>query len=320
MAEVNVAQKLSFGELAKRMDGMGGMVEIYEAMNEVNPIFPYIPAKPASHQFHHQTTRRTSVPSASWRKFYKGTGTKASTTQVVKFPTALLEVRSEVDEDLVDTSEAPEEVRRSEDMAFVEGMTEQVMDAIISGTSTAYPERIDGLQQYLNDLTHTCVRDGGNSGGTSIYVIDFSKCWLTFPRNTGPGITIRDKDKQRLLDSDDNVYYGYETQFKWWLGFVVKDELGIGRIANINATVGGSNTFDEDDLIELLNYGRFNPSTTYILAAKEILAQMQIKTKDKSNINWSVRSGLGGRPVTTFMDTFPVMRCDSISTSESAVS
>jgi hypothetical protein len=325
MAEINVASKLSFGEIARRTDDKGGSVEIYEAMNEVNPVFPYIPARPASHRFHHQTTRRTSLPTATWRKFYKGTGTKASTTQVVNFPTALLEIRAEIDEDLVDTAEDPKSVRRQEDMAFVQGMQQQVMDAIIEGTSTGQPEQIDGLQQYLNSLTQTTVFDGGNSGGTSIYVIDFSKCWLTYPRNVGKsGLDIRTNPtgsatgKERLADGN-NYYYGYCTQFKWWLGWVVQDELGIGRIANINSTVGGSNDFDEDDLIQLLTYGRFNPASTYILCAKEILAQMQIKVKDKANVNWDTKLGLSGAPVTTFQQTFPVFRCDSISTSESAV-
>jgi hypothetical protein len=326
MAEVNVAQKLSFGEIAKRTDGYGGLVPIYEAMNEVNPVFPYIPAHPASHRFHHQATKRTSLPTATWRQFYSGTGTKASTTQVVKFPVGLLEIRSEIDEDLVDTAEDPEGTRRQEDMAFTQGMQQQVMDALISGTTTAYPERIDGIQQYLNDLDHTMVIDGGNSGGTSIYIIDFSKCFMCYPRNVAKmGLDIRTNPsgsstgKERLTDSNSNVYYGYCTQFKWWVGWVVLDELSIGRVANINATVGGSNTFDENDLIQLLTYGRFNPSTTFILCAKEILAQMQIKLKDKANVNFSVAEGLSGRPVTMFQNTFPVMRCDSISTSESAV-
>jgi len=326
MAEINVASKLSFGELAKRLDPKGGTVEIYESMNEVNPVYPYIPANPPSHQSHHQATRRTSLPTATWRQFYKGTGTKSSTTQVTKFPTSLLEVRSEIDEDLVDTAEDPRGMRRSEDMAFVQGMQQQVMDAIISGSDTSNPEQINGLQQYLNDLSQTTVFDGGGSGGTSIYVVDFSKAFLVYPRNVGKtGLDIRTNPtgngtgKERLEDDDGNIYYGYCTHVKWWLGWAVLDELSIGRIANVNATVGGANTFDENDLIQLLTYGRFNPSTTFIVCAKEILAQMQIRIKDKANVNWSTALGLSGAPVTQFQNTFPVFRCDSISTSESTV-
>ena len=51
---------------------------------------------------------------------------------------------------------------------------EQIMDAIISGTTAGTPEQIDGLQTYLNSLAQTMVFDGGNSGGTSMYEVDFS--------------------------------------------------------------------------------------------------------------------------------------------------
>lgn len=330
MAEINVASKLSFGELAKRMTAAGGLVEIFEAMAEVNPVFKFIPALPANQTYSHKINRRTSLPSGTWRKFYTGVAAQASTTQVQTFPCSLLEALSEVDAEMVDTSGDPKGVRRQEDSSFVEGLSQQVMDAIISGTSTGAPEQIDGLQQYLNDLSDTMVFDGGNSGGTSLYVIDFSPrtCFLTYPpgvTDRGPmGLTIDTNPdggngKVWTTDGNGNPYLVYRTQFKWWLGFVVRDLLGIGRIANINSTVGGSNSFDENDLIEMLNYGRFSARSTYILACKELKAQMQIRAKDKANVNWSTVNALSGEEVTMFGGYAPVLRCDSISTSESAV-
>jgi hypothetical protein len=333
MAEINVASQLSFGEIAKRTAPGGGLMEIFEAMNEVNPVFPFIPALPANQRYSHKVSRRTSLPSGTWRKAYRGSAKKASTTQVQVFPCALLEALSEVDESLVDTSEDPEGTRRQEDMAFVEGMSQQVMDAIISGNSASAPEQIDGIQQYLNDLTQTTVMDGGNSGGTSMYVIDFSPktCHLIYPpgvTDRGPlGLTIDTNPtggngKKWVGDGQtpELEYLAYCTQFKWWLGFVVRDMLAIGRYCNINATVGGSNGFDENKLIEMLNYGRFSPRSTYILCCKELKAQMQIRSKDKANVNWSTAMALSGEEVAMFGGSIPVLRCDSISTSESAVS
>jgi len=330
MSEINVASQLSFGEIAKRTAPGGGLIDIFEAMNEVNPVFKFIPALPANQRYSHKISRRTSLPTGTWRKAYKGTAKKASTTQVQVFPCSLLEARSEVDEDLIDTSEDPKGTRRQEDMAFVEGMQQQVMDAIISGNAAGAPEQIDGIQQYLNLLTQTTVMDGGNSGGTSIYVLDLSPstCYLIYPpgvTNRGPlGLSIISNPtggngKEPVLDSSENTYYAYVTQFKWWLGFVVRDMLSIGRYANINPTVGGSNSFNENKFIEMLNYGRFNPRSTYILCTKEIKAQMQIRAKDKANVNFSVVNALSGEEVTMFGGYAPVFRCDSISTSESVV-
>lgn len=330
MSEINVASQLSFGEIAKRTDPKGGLVEIFEAMNEVNPVFKFIPAVQCNRRYSHFVTRRTSLPSGTWRKFYKGSAKKASTTQTQNFPCGLLEALSEIDEDLIDTSEDPRGTRRQEDTAFVEGMQQQVMDALISGTTQGQPERIDGLQYYLNDLSQTMVFDGGNSGGTSIYVVDLSPrtTFMIYPPGAagrGPmGLSINTNPtggngKKWVTDTDSNDYLAYCTQFKWWVGLVIRDLLAIGRYANINPTVGGSNTFNENYLIEMLNYGRFNPRTTYMLCTKEIKAQMQIRAKDKANVNWDTSRALSGEEVTMFMGSIPVMRCDSISTSESAV-
>jgi len=330
MSEINVASQLSFGEIAKRTRPGGGLEEIFESMNEVNPVFKFIPAVQANQRYSHRVTRRTSVPSGTWRKFYKGSAKKASTTQTQNFPCALLEALSEIDEDLIDTSEDPKGTRRQEDIAFVEGMQQQVMDALISGTTAGSPEQIDGLQTYLNDLTQTTVFDGGNSGGTSIYVVDFSPktCFMIYPPGSagrGPlGLSINTNPtggngKKWVTDTDSNDYLAYCTQFKWWVGFVVRDMLAIGRYANINSTVGGSNSFNENYLIEMMNYGRFNPRTTYILCTKEIKAQMQIRAKDKANVNFSTTNALSGEEIVMFGGYAPVLRCDSISTSESAV-
>jgi len=332
MAEINVASKLSYGELAKRLDPKGGMIDIFEAMNEFRPELSRIPAVPCNHRYHHVIGRRTSVPSGSWVKFYQGVAAKASTTQAVTFQTARLEALSEIDAALVesiDGKDARKAFRRSEDVAFVEGLTQQMWTGLISGTTTGAPEEFDGLQQYLKTLTQTMVFDGGNSGGTSIYVADFSPlaCYFIYPSgvtdrgtyglkiDTSPGGS--KNGKCWSLDASDNPLEVYRTKFQWWIGFVVRDELSIGRYANINPTVGGSNTFNENKLIELLNYGNFRRGTT-LLCTKEIKAQMQIRLKDKANVNFSLDKGLGGVPILTFMGA-PIFRCDAISTSETVV-
>jgi len=328
MAEINVASKLSFGEIAKRTDPKGGLVEIFEAMHEVNPELSRIPALPCNQRYSHKINRRTSLPTGTWRKAYKGTAAKASTTQAVTFNTALLEALSEVDATLIDTAEDPKGTRRQEDMSFVEGMSMQVWDSIITGTATSAPEQFDGLQQYLNSLSQTLVFDGGNAGGTSIYVADFSPnaCYLIYPsgvRDRGTlGLKIDSapdggNGKVWTTDTDTNPYLVYRTQFQWWLGFVVRDELAVGRIANINPTVGGTNTFDENDLIEMMEYGHFGRGTT-ILCSKEIKAQMRIRLKDKNNVNFTVERGLSGEEIMMFGNA-PVLVCSAISTSESTV-
>ena len=334
MAEINVSSQLGFGELAKRLDPKGGFLEIFEAMNQVLPELSRIPAVPCNMPpYAHKVSRRTSLPTGSWTKHGEGVASKASTTQVVTFNCAKLEALSEVVADLIDSVAAGDgriTARRQEDIAFVQGMTEQVWEAIITGTSTSAPEKFDGAQQYLSTLSQTMVFDGGNAGGTSIYVLDFAPdaCFFVYPPAVERGEygLVMDSNpdggngKVWTTNADDATkkLLVYRTLFQWYLGFVVRDELRIGRYANINATVGGANTFDENKLIEMLEYGKFRSGTT-ILCCKEVKAQMRIRLKDKSNVNFALREGLGGVEILTFAG-IPVFRCDAISTSESTVS
>lgn len=101
------------------------------------------------------------------------------------------------------------------------------------------------------------------------------------------------------VDTEGTAYYSYVSQFKWWVGLAVRDELAIGRICNIEPT-GASNIFNEDKLIELLNDGHFDGPGTRIYYNPTIATQAQIRLKDKSNVNWSVGEGLSGRPITMF--------------------
>lgn len=329
MAEINVASQLSFGEIAKRTGADGSVLEIFEAMQEVNPVFKFIPAIPCSHGFQHRVTRRTSLPSGTWRKAYKGVAKKASTTQVARFECAQLCARSEIDEDIIDMSDDPKALRRSEDIAFVEGMQQQVMDELIYGESAGQPESIDGLINWLDDLSYATVVDGGNAGGTSIWVIDFSPktTCMIYPKwaKGGPmGLSINtdpsnNGGKEKVFDADNLPYYAYVTVFKWWLGVAIRDQMAIGRYCNLNNTVGGSSGFNENKLIEMLNYGRFNPRSTYMLMTKEMKAQMQIRAKDKANVNWNIVNALSGEEVAMFGGYAPCMRCDSVLTNESTV-
>lgn len=333
MAEINVAQKLSFGEMAKRIaPGDKDLLEIFEAMNEVNPILRFIPAVRANQLLSHKVSRRTSLPTGTWRKAYKGTPSKASTTQVVNFPVSLLEALSDVDEDIIDNSPDPQGTRRQEDMAFTEGMSQQVMDAFIEGSAAGSPEaEFDGLQQYLDDLSLRTVIDGGNSGGTSIYIVDLSPrtTYFVFPGaasnrgmlgleiNTNP--TGAGNGKVWVNDGDGNPYLAYRTQFKWWVGLAVRDELAIGRYANINPTVGGSNSFNENKLIEVMNDGRFGSNTTFLLVHRKMLTQMEIRAKDKGNVNFDFVNALSGERVVRFGGRAMVLQTDAVKTNESTV-
>lgn len=325
MATKTVNSQLTFRELSNRIaPGDKDMQDIVEVMEEENEMLLDIPWFQANQVLSEKFTRRTALPQGTQRKAYTGVPTKTSTTQIVVEPVSLLETLSDIDEDIVDNAPDPEGFRRTEDMAFVSGLSQQLADLFLEGVQAGSPESFDGFQVRLNDLTQTNVIDGGNAGGTSIYCVDWGrrKTYGIYPAaaaNRGTlGLEIRDKDVVDVLDGSDNTYHVYRTQFKWWMGLCVKDELATCRYANINATVGGANSFNENLLIELMNRCKLNPATSRIYVNAEIATQMQIRAKDKGNINWGQEDGISGKAQLMF-NMVPIRRLDAIKTDETTV-
>ena len=73
------------------------------------------------------------------------------------------------------------------------------------------------------------------------------------------------------------------------------------------------------ELIEMMNDGRFNPQTTYILVHRKIKTQMQIRAKDKGNVNFSFTNALSGEEIVMFGGAAPVLQTDAVKITESAV-
>ena len=324
MAEINSNSQFTFLELAKRTnDGM--VIEIAEVMNERNEILLDIPWFKCNRVDYEKISRRTFLPSGTWRQANKGIKTTLSGTQEVTEQIGRLEDRSEIDEIYTEgmNTSGVEALRRQEDIAHTEGLSQQMADELFEGTLAGSPEEFDGLQIRLNDLDQTNVIGGGGTTTlTSVYACDWGRRGIygIYCGDQGIlGLTANNKGKEKLLDSDSDPYYGWVTQFIWNAGIAVKDELRTGRYANINSTFGGSNTFDEDFLIRLLNLNHFRKATTRIYMNAELKTQMQIRAKDKANMVWTTSvSALSGEELLMFNGSI-VRQCDAIKNTETIV-
>ncbi len=127
------------------------------------------------------------------------------------------------------------------------------------------------------------------------------------------------KEKVTETASSLAVYYAYVTQFKKWCGLVVRDDRKVARIANIETSTTGSNRFDEDILIRALRHGRFDKRKTRLYCNPYLAADLDIRAKDKGNIQWSTGE-IFGKKVTMFLD-IPIRVLDEniITASESQV-
>jgi hypothetical protein len=314
---------MTFAELMKRISPDGNMMAIAEVLAETNAILQDAPWYPSNDKWAHKTTRRGDEPAGAWRQFNQGISASRSETVQVQDVIGVLEAKSEIDVEIVDSAPNPQEARSQEDAAFVGGMSKEMANTILYGNAYTNPEEFNGLSVRLDALNSSLynVIGGGGSGGdtTSIFVVTWGRdmAHMAYPPGTTGGLEMLDRGVREVNDASSNGYLAYQTWFKWRAGLVVRHPRAIGRIANLEIT-GASNTFDEDHLIDLLTRMELTAGTR-IYFNRSIMAYAWKRLKDKTNVYFQPGDGLdaGGPPM--YFNGIPVRRVDQISNAETAV-
>lgn len=243
---------LTYADWAKRVDDDGKISTIINLLSQTNEILDDMLVVEGNLPTGHKTTVRTGLPSATWRLLNYGVVKTKSTTAQVTDNCGMLECYSEIDKDLADLNGNTAEFRLSEDMAFLEGMNQQMASSLFYGNTATNPERFMGLAPRYNTVTAATAQTAVNvidcggtlSTNTSVWIV----CWGPntvhgiFPKGKISGLQHRDLGEWPLLDSNNNLYQGYRTHFKWDMGLTVRDWRYVVRLANIDVALlsGGS--------------------------------------------------------------------------------
>lgn len=293
-------------EQAKRIDPNGQQAQIVEVLNrKMGDILSEAPWLPSNDIWTNKTTRRATLPTGTRRKLNQRISGSVSRTTEIMDVIENIEDWLEVDAMLVDNMPSPAVFRSGEVDAFIEGLGQTLVTDILYCNSYADPDGMHGLAPRLATVDARFVIDGGGTGSdlTSIYVVTWGQgtVHLIYPKNSPGNMGIKHEDEGRVTsETSDGKMLVYRDHFQVQCGMVVRHPRAIGRIANIEQLSVGANTFDEDDLITLLNNMETGPGTR-IYFNDTIATQAQIRLKDKNNVNWTPGgNALSGEPVVYF--------------------
>ncbi len=335
MTEYNVGGIYTLLDLLKYMDPSNSrLLFVAEVLSRKNPIVNEAPILEANQALTHIGTRDIALPTVQKRAINDGVPYSAHKEVQITAPMSLFETMSRVDEEILRLAGANAAgVRQRKDAKFIEAMAQSLADELFYGSlgddvlgfngfatmfasSSVYPN--NDSTWYYNVL----LGGGDGSDTTSIWAVEWGadKCHLIYPKGTMGGIEIDDLGKQLVSGiTGSTQYVAYVTQFKWRCGLFVADERCVQRIANIE-TAGASNTFDDDDLLTMCNrlpdMGE-NPNTK-IYVNRTIRTQMDIKVKDKNNVNYYADKDAFGKPVLYFRG-IPVQVLDCIVNTETVI-
>ncbi len=336
---------LTYGDWAKRIDPDGKVSDIIELLSQTNEIMQDELVVEGNQPTGHVTTVRTGLPSATWRLLNYGVPTGKSTTVKIVDNCGMLETYSVVDKALADLNGNTAAFRLSEDMAFLEGMNQQMAQTMIYGNTSTNPERFMGLAPRYNTTasaqTGANVIDAGGTASvnTSIWLVCWgpNTCHGIFPKGQMAGLKNTDKgDITPAYDANNNRYEAYTTHYKWDLGLSLRDWRFVVRIANIDTSLitGQSAANLINALVRAVHRVPVMPSMASteqnsdagrplsfgmpaIYCNRTIRTWLDIQALNKTNMllqfeNWH------GRAVTTFRG-IPIRTVDAILNNESRI-
>ena len=334
----------TYADWARRLDPEGKVDSIVELLAQTNEVLEDMMVVEGNLATGHRTTVRTGLPQATWRLLNYGVPKTKSTTAQVTDNCGMLEVYSEIDKYLADLNGNSAEFRLSEDMAFLEGMNQQMASALFYSSSLTTPNQILGLAPRYNTVLTTTAQTGANvidAGGTgstntSIWVVMWGPNSVhgIFPKGQIAGLQHRDLGEWTLLDANSNQYQGYRTHYKWDLGLTVRNWQYVVRIANIDVTL--LSTASAPNLINALiravhrfptmpakvsteqktdapNYQVMGRAAIY--CNRVVRTYLDIQALNKPNLLLRFEEWHGS-PVTTFRG-IPIRTCDQILSTES---
>src|SRR6266576_674756 len=201
---------LTFADWAKRLDDDYRIANIVELLSQNNEIMDDMLVVEGNLPTGHKTTVRTGLPQATWRLLNYGVQPGKSTTAQVTDTIGNLETYAVIDKDLAHLNGNTDEFRLSEVRAFLEGMTQQMAQAVIYGNTAVNPERFMGLAPRYNSVSTSTAQTAAN-------VIDMGE-WP-------------------FKDANGGLYQVYQDHFKWELGLSVRDWRYNVRLCNIDVTL-----------------------------------------------------------------------------------
>lgn len=250
-------------DVLSRMDGAGQQMTVAEMLSQCNDIWDFLPIKESNEFFGHEFSFRTSLPAGFWRSLNQGTPFGKSTTAKSRLGIGVLEDWSQVDCLLAESSGHIEQFRSSEMVAFMEGMSQTMVQGLFYGNTAATPSSFNGLSTFYNTVALGSAQNAANvidalgtgSNNASMWLCCYSprSLYSVYPRGTKAGLSVEDLEKDwPAFDAVGNPFRAYTFWFRHLLGLIPEDWRFTSRCANIDVTAAGLAGPNAADLFSLM--------------------------------------------------------------------
>lgn len=335
---------------ARTRNADGSSAHVAQLLSQCNQMIKDMIWQEANMPLAHKITVGVSLPQGTFRAANLGVAFSKALFAQMQFGICELVGYSGVDRSIAELWGDIKKYRYIQDMAHIEGMSQQVSSAFIYSNEGTNPGQMTGFMPIYNTVnTATAfnaanVIDGGGTGSSNSSILYVNWGDVTtyglFPKGTPSGIVYEDKgDIRALYDASNNQFEGYTSFFRIKFGLCVNDWRYNVRIANLDTTTAGLAGPTPPDLFVLLSkaMGKIPASSRRVFNADEtddptdpkpgtmpviyvnrtVQEYLDIQAIRDKNVLISLKD-YAGAPVVGFRD-IPIRVVDSMLTNEARV-
>ena len=249
---------------ARRADPDGSIAIVAELLSQCNEVMKDMIYQEGNLPLGHKVTVRSGLPQGTWRAANSGVSASKSMTSQFQFSIGQLQAYSIVDKTLANLNGNVAKFRYSEDMAHIEGLSQQIASALFYSNEATNPTQFTGLAPIYNTVNTSTAKNAANvldAGGTgnsnlSIWLVGWgdNTTFGIFPKGSQAGLIYEDKgDIVPQYDGNGNRFEAYTSLFQFNVGLCVKAWRYNVRIANVDTTTAGLQGTTPPDLFALMS-------------------------------------------------------------------
>jgi hypothetical protein len=327
MAVLSLTDQLTSLEVAKRTGGISeDSRRIIEELVQYNELLLDAPLVEANEGTVHSTLVRTAIPHGEHRGYNQGVGKASSQTKTIKDVISNIEIYSQVDKQLVDESAHPEAVMMSEQVAFIEGLSQDMADDLMYGNHEADERYTNGFATRYNDTqsgqSKNCILLGGTGNAlTSIYLIKWAtdKAHLIYPKGSkNAGVEYNFLGEQTVKDANGGEYQAYRAHYRVARGLAIRNSMSVIRLCNIDVTANGIGDKIAEYVVKNMGKLARGGGTVSIACNAEVKGILNWAANQKVNVLYPSEDPWGNSVLK--IGEGRIRECPSILLTESAVS
>jgi len=331
MAELGMDTRYHLHQLGK-LTKNNKVINMGKVLSEDNPILKDMPIVPSNEILSYTGVRESSLPTPQIIEI--GDGWDASKAEWDSFSEVISMFKDRIDipRDALRIQPNYAQLRAIIRDRHIEGFGQGVANHFYYGTSTATPEKFDGLDiRYKTpDATNPInpssagqygVYDmaGTDSDTSSIWLIQWAVdkiCGICPVNDVHMGLRYEDKGLVYVTAENGKEREDYRAELEWDLGIKVDDYRAVARIRNIESALSAIDADLWKKIIEARNNFK-GKEPVWLYCNGKIFTHLDILTADKQNVHYSDKNPYG-TPMLMFRD-MPIRKCDALLETETAV-